>query len=114
MNWRKLFKGQRKIAWFVGLLIVALMLTVTFRPKSDTLVGYVYGVEAGASVLSARRALPDFLSVKLDTGTLVTVTVPTGTAYRPGARIKLGIYTVKGGGPQDRILKFEGYADAAP
>lgn len=113
MNWRALFRGPRKLSFFVIALFVALIFAIFLRPRSDKLVSYVYGVEETGSILSKTERLT-FVSVRLDNGTLATIEFPAGAQLRRGARVKIGVYSVSGGRPQDRILKFEGYADASP
>ena len=115
MTWRSMSLYKRVVTVVIFGLIALTVVLFLLQPKPDKLVTYVYGVETGSSAFEGKFGRTTLsLSVKLDSGILATVPLPGGVQDRPGARVKLGIYTVKGAGPEARVFKFEAYTDPAP
>ena len=108
------WRHYRAIALTVAFL-AALISFVLWLPKGRMhFARYDYGVVESGFVPGFKRVYAMQLSVRLESGSHVVVTLPAEQPYLKGARVKIGMYAFD---HDDRGLleaRFAGYVDNSP
>lgn len=93
-----------------GIAVIAAWLVFLATSPREKLAN-VFGV-AETAFAPSRPEVRSEMTVKLDNGIKVVVTLPRGRPYIPGARVELEITAIGSGDTRFYVYKFAGYRDS--
>ena len=115
---RRAFFAELRHAWWGNLiaavLVVAVLGAFALGSSPPRFRGFVFGRWVG-EFITPSKTFPQTLlvTVKLENGGALSLTLPKGTMARPGGRMKIAIYE-RGFGPlHQEMAKFDSYVEPA-
>jgi len=101
----------RRLWWLLALSVIVLLGAIYWNASPRRVVGTVYGVAVGAHQPQTETGqAPLQLSIALDDGGVVAVTLPRGAPYRAKARVEVEV-TDRDWPPKASTFRFVRYVD---